>query len=206
MKKWVFFLIFIFISSCIPYSKAPDIEGTRLVHARQFKSDLPDVYALVFENPYGIERFNDFLRQRFQWDGGMIHAEIPFEVNEHRYLLSIHECKRYDRAINLFSGIVDDLIWDSDDESDFEFAEMFIEEDNALFDDYEQGYLYIALTVADTYGRDALDKEHPEHNKVLGYLRLLHYDYVNPAADFLWPKDTLMQEELQKPLSLSDKF
>lgn len=206
MKKFVFFLVFMLMFSCIPYSKAPDIEGTRLIQARDFKSDLPDVYALVFENPYGVERFNDFLRQRFQWDGGVIPAEFPIVVNDQRYLLSVHECMRYDRAVNLFSGIVDDLIWGSDDESDFEFAELLIDEDNALFDDYEQGYLYIALTAADAYGRDALGVEHPQRSKVLKYLRLLHYDYINPAADFLWPKDSLMQEELQKPLSLSDKF
>lgn len=206
MKKSVFLLLALLILSCIPYSTAPEIEGTRLLQARHFKGDLPDVYAVVFENPYGSNEFNLFLRNRLHVQGEGIPSEIPFVLNGHRYFLSVHECMRYNRYVNLFSGIVDDLIWGSDDDADFEYAELLIDEDNALFDDQEKGYAYIALTVKDKYGRDALSEGHIEQRLVVNYLRLLHYDYTNPTMELLWQKDTLNQSDFRKPLSLSDKF
>lgn len=185
MKWVVVFLILAVVASCIPYSKAPDIEGTRLFKAQKFKGDLPDSYALVFMNPYGLANFQTFMRERFDVGEAALPQKIPFTVHGHMYFMEVFDRVRYDRAFNLWGGILYELISSND------VGDILVDEEDELFADYEAGYAYIVLTVSDEYGRDALSEAYPEREQVLNYLRILYFDYTNPEKEFRLEKDSV---------------
>ena len=157
--------------SCIPYSFAPDIEGTKLVKAKKFKGNLPDMNALVFEDPYGNERFQRFMQERFEKDSTwtQLPEKIPVRIGETTCLISFYERERADRSFNLFAFLADGLL---------ESENIDINEDDVYTT--KRGFWYIILVVTDGQGQDCLSETYEHRLEVTNYLRLMYFEYINP--------------------------
>ena len=160
---------FLLLTSCIPYSFAPEFEGTKLTKAKKFKRDLPNREALTFRDPGEEYEFYRFLIQRLDIDQEGPLLEVPMVINDKTYYLSYYERERATRTLNLLPMIMDAVL-----------------ESNEIGPVLEENYTsrwgswYGILTVTDADGKDCLSSKYKDRLSVANHLRLLHADYLNP--------------------------
>ena len=172
-KKNICFLLLLLLSgSCIPYSFAPDIEGTKLLKAKKFKSDLPGLNALVFKDTGEEYEFYRFLQKRLDLEQEGPLENIPVTLNEKTYYLSYYEREKATRTFNLLPVFIDALLEDN-------------EIDPVMEENYTSrfGTWYIILTVTDDDGTDCLSEAYGERLLVVNFLRVLYHEYMNPLKE-----------------------
>jgi len=152
MKKIFLLLIPILVNSCIPVKIAPKIEGHKVVKAKKFKRQLPNKYAFIFEDPKDV----DF--------------DVPINIDNKAYFLSFYETERESKMVNLLPIVVD--------------AKRESNGNDPLLEDIHtsrKGKWYIAITIMDNDGQNALHPDYNNRNMIINHLESLRTEYMSTA-------------------------
>ena len=141
-----------------------------MVKTKRFKRNLPKGYGFVFEDPRPANAFYMLINHKLDLDPVYFFTQGPFELAEKRYHLSVYECERTLRILNIILMFIDNKREQNDSDP--------------LFEDYyysRKGYWYIVLMVADDEQNDCLAPEHPDRERVITFLESLRKEYYDPV-------------------------
>jgi len=166
MKKIPFIIVLILVSGCIPYKIAPNIEDYKIVRAKKFKRDLPELHAFVFEDEREADEFYHFVNAKFALEHQSVDSNVRFEVGDMTYYMSFYEREKTTETVNLFPILVDGIL-------DSEGVDPILEES------YTTGNSnwYIIITVTDSNSRDCLSPSYEYIEDVILFLRALKLEY-----------------------------
>lgn len=168
MKKILSFVIAaLLLSSCIPYSFAPNIKEDKIKIAKRFKGGLPKQYALIFKDPKDADEFYYFINTKYDLNNESVEDNVPFVIDKKEFYLSFYEAERSTRTLNLLPIFIDAAI---DEDVDPLFEDVYTS---------RKGHWYIALLVTDNKKNDCLTPNHKDRESVVKYLRALRKEYLN---------------------------
>ena len=166
MKNAICVLLLFALVSCIPFKIAPNIDDYKISNARDFKRDLPDDYAFVFEDEKDADEFYHFINTKFQLDHLDVEFNVPIAIGNAVYYMSFYEREKTTETANLVPILIDAILEDQ-------------EMDPLLEDAYGsiRSYWYILITVVDEDFNDCLNPRHPYQQEVIKALRNLKEEY-----------------------------
>ncbi len=170
MKNFLFFLLFICLSSCIPFSIAPTFQkkGYKVKEAKRFKRQLPKQNAFIFVDPKEADEFYNFVNTKFELYDLDVDYEVPFRIEGKLYYLSFYEVEKSTTTLNLLPIFIDGATGGNDFEDDYAWRD---------------GTWYIVITIIDNNSKDSLKESHPKHKEVIQYLKDLKQEYVSSQSD-----------------------
>lgn len=168
MKYLVYFLALLLVSSCIPYSFAPNIKEDKIKIAKRFKGGLPKQYGFIFKDPKEADEFYYFINAKYDLNHHLVENNVPFKIKEKELFLSFREVERSTKTLNLIPIFADVALENNDMDAAFE-------------DSYTSriGTWYIVLLVNDENHNDVLSPKNNIRNEVVDYLRSLRKEYLN---------------------------
>ena len=168
MKSLVLTLISLICFSCIPLRIAPDLKDGDIIKSKKLKKHLPQKYAYGFNDPKKAEEFFDYVWAKLNLSDTDTEKNIPVNIDNHSYFLSIYEVEKNTKTLNLVPLAVDGLL--ISEGSDPVLEDLEITE--------RTGNWYIVLTLMDTDNNDALHPEYSRSKITTHYLKALHQEYL----------------------------
>ncbi|MCT4629283.1 hypothetical protein [Winogradskyella sp.] len=168
MKRLLFGLLFISLSSCITIRKAPKITTHKISTAKKFQRKFPKEKAFIFEDPKNADEFYHFINTKFKLNDIDVGFDVPITINNKTYYFTYYEAEIPDKKFNLLGLAVD--------------ATLKVKGMDPLFDEgyvKRNGHWYIAITVYDEENKNCLKSKYPNRKAILDYLRLLHNEYLH---------------------------
>lgn len=170
MKKITFCLLILVVYSCIPLRIAPIIEGEKIVNAKKFKKDLPNIYGFVFEDTKKANEFYNFINTKYDLKHSNVESNVQIIINNKTYYLSFFERQRITKTLNLIPLAVD--------------ASRNNKGKDPILEDLHTsraGFWYLILTVTDSEIKDCLNPSYPEHQKIINHLKKLKNEYFSTS-------------------------
>jgi len=168
MKQLITCFLFLSICSCIPVSIAPNIETDKLIKAKQFKRDLPDDYAFIFEDPKDADEFYRFIDAKYHRKSTDVESNVPITVDKNTYFLSFYEREKTTKTVNLVPVLVDA-------KRESNGNDPILEELHTS----RTGQWYLVLTVNDNDFKDGLHPSYEARDSIIEYLRKLREEYLS---------------------------
>ncbi|MBE9488692.1 MAG: hypothetical protein IMY67_00240 [Bacteroidetes bacterium] len=167
MKSFIYFLLLVFTTSCIPLRIAPSIKNEKIMLAKKFKRKLPKEYAYIFEDTKEANEFYYYINTKFQLDYQDVEFNVPFQIDDQTYYLSFHEVEIPDKTFNILLWLIDTKRQSNGNDPIFE-------------DSYVSriGNWYLVLTVRDEHIEDCLKPDYLKRIQVISYLKNLKHEYL----------------------------
>ncbi len=166
MRKAGIIVALMLVSGCIPYKIAPNIEDYKIVRAKKFKRDLPELHAFVFEDQKEADAFYHFVNRKFDLQQQDAASKMPFTVRGITYYMSFYEREKTTETVNLFPILVDGFL-------DSEGVDPILEETYTS----ANARWYIIITIVDSDAGDCLAPSYKYLQDVILFLRALKLEY-----------------------------
>ncbi|WP_417870951.1 hypothetical protein [Winogradskyella sp.] len=169
MKKALIFLVFLILTSCIPYKIAPKFKNKdyKVMKAKKFERKLGRETAFIFKDPKDADEFYNYINTKYQLNHNNVGLNSPILIHGKTCFFSYQEVERTDKSLVL-PLVVTDLKRSSNG-------------NDPLFEKHyttRKGHWYIVITVYDENLKNCLLDKHPNQAEVLNYLKELQQEYL----------------------------
>ena len=170
MKKLVIYLIILLSCSCIPLKIAPKIEGEKIVRAKKFKKNLPNIYSFIFDDPKNANEFYNFINAKYNLKDNNVGSNVPIIINNNTYYLTFFEQEKSTKTLNLIPIAID--------------ADRNTKDKEPMLEDFytsRSGYWYLVLTVTDSDINDCLNPNYSKREEIINHLKSLRDEYFTTS-------------------------
>lgn len=166
MKKLVFLLVSIIITSCIPVNVAPKFKNKdyKIIQAKKFKRKLPRETSFIFKDPKNDGEFYDYINYKYKLNNRNVGLNTSITIEGDTYYLTYSETDKNDTTLNILPVVIDAKL-----ESDM-LSSVYTS---------RKGHWYIIITVYDNNLKNCLIDKHPKKDIIVNYLKALKKEYLS---------------------------
>ena len=170
LRYFLFLLLLLNVSACIPYKIAPNYSEGEVVKGKKFIKTFKNRYVFAFNDPKEANAFYTYINYKFQTSYDDDLGNVPIQIEDELAYLTFYELEKTTETYNLFPMMVDGML-----------SEKGV--DPVLESQYNSrsGNWYIVMTLTDALGTDCLRPSHSLHESSVAYLQTLREEYLRTS-------------------------